>query len=150
MLLRNFRPGDFERLFEIDRSCFDPEIAYSRSELSWYLGRSGAVAIVAEICGAIAGFVVGNCDPRGMAHVITLDVAAASRRKGVGTRLMESLHEEFRMRKSRISILEVSMENAGAIRFYEAQGYERGDVLTGYYNGKTDALRMFRLFPRNS
>jgi ribosomal protein S18 acetylase RimI-like enzyme len=143
------RPCDFERLFEIDQSCFEPEVAYSRSELSWYLRRSGAVARVAEISGQIAGFVVGNSDPRGIAHVVTLDVAAGARRMGVGTRLMEALHDEFSGRKCRISILEVSMENSGAIRFYEGLGYERGDVLAGYYNGRIDALRMFLLFSRH-
>ncbi len=146
--VRNFRAGDFARLLEIDQSCFDPGIAYSRSELSWYIRRAGSVTRVAEIDGQIVGFAVGNAHVRGIAHVITLDVDAAARRKGIGTTLMGSLHEEFRKRESRISILEVSLENAGAIRFYETLGYERGEVLAGYYNGKSDALRMFRLFPR--
>ena len=30
--LRTHNPGDFETLFEIDRVCYEPSIAYSREE----------------------------------------------------------------------------------------------------------------------
>jgi [ribosomal protein S18]-alanine N-acetyltransferase len=148
--VRNYRAGDFELLYRIDQACFDPDIAYSRSELSFYIRRHGAITKVAETGSQIEGFAVGKSDAGGISHVITLDIAAGKRRHGLGTMLMESLHEEFRARKARITVLEVSVLNAGAIRFYETLGYQRGEVLPGYYNGRVDGLRMFRFFPHAS
>ena len=54
-VLRNYRKGDFEVLYAIDRECFDPGIAYSRSELQSFIERKQSFCIVAEVqAGAIA------------------------------------------------------------------------------------------------
>ena len=50
--LRNYQPGDFEALFKIDRQCFDPGIAYSRSELQSHIQRKHSFCIVAEASAA--------------------------------------------------------------------------------------------------
>src|SRR6202049_4504122 len=36
-LIREHRPEDFERLFQIDQAAFVPALAYSRAELQYYL-----------------------------------------------------------------------------------------------------------------
>jgi [ribosomal protein S18]-alanine N-acetyltransferase len=146
--IRGFRRDDLEQLVALDHSCFDPGIAYSRSELAFYVRRPGATTKIAEMEDRIVGFAVGKCDARGIAHVITLDIIAGARRQGIGTLLLRALHDEFVKRHARLSILEVSVENVGAIRFYEGMGYQRGELLPGYYDGRTDAHRMFHLFPR--
>jgi ribosomal protein S18 acetylase RimI-like enzyme len=46
--LRSYVPADFEKLYEIDQACYEPEIAYSRRELRNYLRFPGADCVVAE------------------------------------------------------------------------------------------------------
>src|SRR5580704_7653549 len=45
--LRTHVPEDFETLYQIDRLCYEPEIAYSRRELRDYLQLPGAECVVA-------------------------------------------------------------------------------------------------------
>ena len=54
---RDFRRADFETLWRIDQACFDPQLAYSRLELAFYMRRPGAFTLVAE---AEDGEVSGN------------------------------------------------------------------------------------------
>jgi len=142
--IRSYHPLDFERLYQIDRICFEPDLAYSHSELGFYLRDPRSVVRVAEVSGEIAGFVLGRVEQDSIAHVITLDVAPEARRRGLGTRLMRAIHREFLRCNAEISVLEVSTENTGARRFYERLQYRYAGMLPGYYNGRIDACRMVR------
>ncbi len=46
--LRPYRAADFDRLWQIDQSCFAPGIAYSQMELSGFITRRNAITLVAE------------------------------------------------------------------------------------------------------
>jgi [ribosomal protein S18]-alanine N-acetyltransferase len=46
--LRDYEKRDFGALFQLDRLCFDPSIAYSRPELASFIERRRAFTIVAE------------------------------------------------------------------------------------------------------
>ena len=62
----------------------------------------------------------------------------------VGTRLLESIHDEFRARKLPLVLLEVDTKNIGAQKFYEGLDYQRVELLRGYYKGRRDAYRMVK------
>jgi len=51
--LREFLPGDLEAAYGLDQICFEPGIAYSRSELRGFLARAGSVALIAEDGGTL-------------------------------------------------------------------------------------------------
>jgi ribosomal-protein-alanine N-acetyltransferase len=119
-------------------------MAYSRAELLFFLKHSSSIARVAEITGRIVGFAVGQNGTGAAAHVVTLDVLPEARRRGVGTGLMNALHEEFRKRHASQVMLEVDAGNEAAQRFYHGLGYERMGLLPGYYKGRGDALVMAR------
>ncbi|MGA2991259.1 MAG: N-acetyltransferase [Candidatus Korobacteraceae bacterium] len=53
-VLRNYRQGDFEALYGIDRECFDAGIAYSRRELQSYIERKQSFCIVTEAPAPVA------------------------------------------------------------------------------------------------
>ena len=89
--IRDYRPQDFDELWQLDQSCFAPGIAYSRFELMRYIRRRGAFTLVAEDAkGQITGFAVAECQSlpaqseggkrRSAGHVITLDVRTEARR----------------------------------------------------------------------
>src|ERR1700758_3842262 len=89
-LIRDYRPADFETLWEIDQQCFARGISYSRRELAFYVRRKRGLTLVAELEGKILGFVVVEYDRHAQGHVITIDVLPEARRSGLGSRLMAS------------------------------------------------------------
>ncbi len=139
--IREYRPEDAASLHTIDQLCFPPDIAYSGSELLFYLNHPGSVTLVAERGEKIIGFALGRVQTNHLAHVLTLDVLPEARRQRVGTILMCSLHSEFKKREVSRVVLEVSTRNLAARRLYEALHYRLQGILRGYY-GREDAYRM--------
>src|SRR6266513_1553138 len=104
--LRDYEKRDFDALFQLDRLCFDPSIAYSRPELSSFIEQHRAFTIVAEwderaasassdgaAAGEVrteprpgaaprplAGFVTCHFQRQGYGHIITIDVHPDARR----------------------------------------------------------------------
>ncbi len=142
--IRGFNPVDIHTLHQMDSVCFPADIAYSRAELQFYISHKNSITRIAELENEVVGFTVGRVIDRSTAHVITLDVIQSVRRSKVGSALIESLHREFRNKGARLSFLEVDIGNVAARRFYEAHKYRYVEVLPGYYNGRSDALRMVR------
>jgi ribosomal-protein-alanine N-acetyltransferase len=133
-VVRELLAHDLEEAWALDQSCFEPGIAYSRAEIRSFVRRPGAVALAAERGGRLEGFAIA--ERRGArGHVITIDVAEAARRRGVGRRLFAELFTRLESAGAREIRLEVDVRNAGAIRFYE---------LRGYYGTGLDAYEMVR------
>jgi ribosomal-protein-alanine N-acetyltransferase len=139
---RDYRPTDFDRLCEIDRLCFPPGIAYSPEDISIVLLEPGAFVVVGEAQGAIAGFILARRERAGRAHIITIDVLAEHRRTGLGGLLLQEAHRRLRALGATRVILEVAVENAPAIAFYEKHGYDRLRRLKNYYLDRDDAWQM--------
>lgn len=139
---RDYRRSDLAPMWELDRACFPPGIAYSRAELRAFLSRKTAETIVAEREGRIVAFVLGCRRGRTGGHVITLDVAASARRHGLGRRLLAELERRFRAAGVRRVRLETAVTNAPAIAFYERLGYRKTAHLASYYGPGTHAWRM--------
>jgi ribosomal-protein-alanine N-acetyltransferase len=140
--IRNFRAGDLEVLYEIDQSCFSEDIAFSRTELTFYFNHPESITRVAEGDGRILGFVLARIESPVYAHVLTLDIVPEARRRKIGTSLMGSLHRTLREKGIEAAILEVSTNNVPAQRLYEKLQYQYLGTLSGYYQGREDAYRM--------
>jgi ribosomal protein S18 acetylase RimI-like enzyme len=61
---------------------------------------------------------------------------------------MRAFHKAIGKQGIGISILEVGVGNIPAQRLYEKLGYERIEMLEGYYRGREDAYRMLRREPQ--
>lgn len=158
--VRDFRPADFNTLWAIDQSCFDPEIAYSRYELQVYLRRPGAFTLVAEsgednphfpADAALSksrpvndqstlGFIVAESSRRGIGHIITIDVRPIARRHHIGSTLLAAAENRLRAAKCQAVRLETAVDNASAISFYKRHGYDVIKVIPHYYSNGLDAL----------
>ena len=143
--LRDFRGEDFGTLWEIDQRCFAPGIAYSRRELSSYIHRRGSFTIVAEEVATerskntIAGFIVAEANGK-VGHVISIDVLPASRRAGLGSKLLLTAENRLRSFDCRTVILETAVDNTAALAFYKRQGYSVLRVYPRYYSNGVDAF----------
>jgi ribosomal-protein-alanine N-acetyltransferase len=142
--LRELEPkADLEAAFALDQVCFEPGIAFSRAEIRSFLARPGRVALAAETAGELVGFAIA--ERRGArGHIVTIDVADAVRRRGVGKRLLSALVERLEADGARQVRLEVDVRNASAIRFYERMGFTATRTLRSYYGRGLDGREMVR------
>lgn len=148
--LRDFRPEDFETLWNIDQKCFAPGIAYSRRELSIYIRRRGSFTVVAENTpqtgkatagnSEIVGFIVAEAKSRRIGHIISIDVLPHARRSGVGSKLLAITEERFRADGCRAVLLETAVDNLSALSFYKRHSYSVIKAIPRYYSNGTDAL----------
>ena len=128
VVLREYLEGDLDRIVRLDESCFDEEFRFDRSSMKAYAEAGNAVSLIAEKEGEIVGFVIVHIDRvtagrRG--YVVTLDVAAEYRRRGLAGRMMQAVERLAEADGVQRMELHVFTENDGAIRFYEGLGYER-------------------------
>jgi ribosomal protein S18 acetylase RimI-like enzyme len=139
--LRPFVSRDFDALYTLDRNCYASGIAYSRRELRWYLAQPGAICFVAEANATIAGFILADADPpRG--HIITIDVAEAHRRRGVGTVLIGAAERALAECGVLTVEIETATDNEAGVQFWSVHKYRALGLLPDYYLGRIDAIRM--------
>ena len=151
-ILRSYCEADLEACYALDQVCFSPDIAYTRSELRYFLTRRNAYTIVADQPGnlGLAGFLIANEDKPDRAgvqtaHIVTLDVAPEMRRCGVAAKLMAALEQHYRELHFQRLALEVAANNHAALSFYGKHGFVPGKRLAGYYNGTLDAIAMKKI-----
>jgi ribosomal-protein-alanine N-acetyltransferase len=148
--LREFRREDFDSLWRIDQECFAPGISYSRLELAAYIRLRGAFTMVAEPVGGgnhalapparVLGFIVAQATRRGVGHVLTIDVPSASRRFGIGSKLLTTAEDRLRAAACRSVVLETAVDNASALAFYKRHDYCVVKTIPRYYSNGVDAF----------
>jgi [ribosomal protein S18]-alanine N-acetyltransferase len=144
--LRSYEPHDFAALHRLDQSCFPAGISYSKTTFHYFLTIASADCIVAEDGKRIAGFILTEENPP-LAHIITLDVAEAHRRQGVGTAVLAESEKNLAFRGVRSILLETAIDNEGAVAFWKRHGYRIEAVLKRYYLGRLDAYEMRKILP---
>ena len=152
--IRAYQKADFETLWRIDQSCFEPGLAYSRFELAVYMRRPGSFTLVADTgaprneagngggASQILGFIVAEYRRHKTGHIITIDVVPAARRSGIGSALLQAAEQQMQTGGAMAVDLETPVNNATAIRFYKGAGYFVEKTITGYYSNQLDALVM--------
>jgi [ribosomal protein S18]-alanine N-acetyltransferase len=144
--LRSYEPHDFAALHRLDQSCFPAGISYSKTTLHYFLTIASADCIVAADGKQIAGFILTEENPP-LAHIITLDVAEAHRRQGVGTSVLLESEKNLALRGVKSILLETAIDNEGAVAFWKRHGYRIEAVLKRYYLGRLDAYEMRKILP---
>lgn len=140
--IRVFRPEDFEGLYTIDQACYAPSIAYSRPVLRMFLYGSGTKTFVGAWGEQVVGFVTVEKKAAQRGHIITLDVSASYRRRGIGRGLLET-GEAWLASQGVVSVdLETAVDNPTAIAFWKANGYAIQRRIGRYYSDGTDAFLM--------
>ena len=158
--IRQFEKADFDTLWRIDQACFDPQLAYSRPELAFYMRRPGSFTLVAveddshgaddrrnddktnrKVAEEIVGFIVAEVQ-RKTGHIITIDVVGKARGSGIGSALLQAAENQFVRTGATGADLETPVNNLPAIRFYKEHGYFVEKTVAGYYSGQLDALVM--------
>jgi [ribosomal protein S18]-alanine N-acetyltransferase len=145
--VRKYEPKDFQRLLEIDQSCFVAGIAYSELELRYFLAMPSAISLVGVNDDITLGFVIADRfrprrASRSVGKIITIDVAPEAQHVGLGTLLMNSAEHDLKQAGCDYVSLEVAVDNDAALRFYKKHGYSVLKVLPRYYLDSIDGLLM--------
>src|SRR5580658_6399996 len=142
--LRSYEPHDFTALHRLDQSCFPAGISYSKTTLHYFLTIASADCVVAVDGARLAGFILTEENPP-LAHIITLDVAEAHRRHGVGSALLAESEKNLALRGVRSILLETATNNEAAVAFWQKHGYRIETVLKRYYLGQVNAYEMRKI-----
>ncbi len=135
---------DAAQAYELDQQCFPAGIAYAAEEIAAYMQMPGFHLGCVD-GGILAGMIL-TVGRRGCGHVITVDVDAGWRRRGIGQHLMRAAEDHYRQQGARGMRLEAAVNNAGALAFYARLGYRVVGALSGYYAPDLDALRLEKRF----
>ena len=132
--IRKARPTDFEAVIDLDQVGVAAEKpAYWRGIFDRYVttGREGGFFLVAELDGAVIGFIVAEVrawefgsPPCGW--VFALSVAPQTREMGVGERMLQEICQ--RLKKAGVTTVRtmVDRENKLTLSFFRSQGLRTG------------------------
>jgi ribosomal-protein-alanine N-acetyltransferase len=158
LVLRPYRPADFETLLAIDQNCFSKTIAYGPREMRAYLHGPASHCIVAQVStkdtpgkspGTVAGFILTERDAE-FAHIITLDVSEKFRRHSVGSLLLQAAELEAHARGAHTMYLETATTNKAAIALWKKHGYRENGTIENYYGRGQHAFEMQKQLDRKS
>jgi ribosomal protein S18 acetylase RimI-like enzyme len=133
---------DLGHLRRVEQACF-PQDAWPLLDLMAVLTWPEVIRLKAVIDGQMVGFIAG--DPRrseNMAWIATLGVLPEFRRRGIARALLLACEKLLGTPRLRLC---VRVDNAGAIRLYEQEGYLRVGLWKKYYNNGGDALVMEKI-----
>jgi ribosomal protein S18 acetylase RimI-like enzyme len=116
---------------------------WMEAELAKDLADDSVITLVAELDGAVVGFVSAELEaplpdagrqvahelarPRGTVHVMAVD--EAHRRRGIGTRLLAAAEDALRERGAEVVFLDTHVRNEPGIAMYERRmGYSRRSI----------------------
>lgn len=134
-----------ESLAALHRACFTTPRPWDASEFADLLGSPHIF-----LTGTAEGFALGRAIA-GEAELLTIAVAPAMRRHGIGRRLMADFAKEASNHGTTRVFLEVAADNTAALALYRASGFHEIGQRPGYYHPPTgpaiDALVMQKDLP---
>jgi ribosomal-protein-alanine N-acetyltransferase len=137
------RIADLDVLLAYEQAMFGTEAWSRRSYLDELADTEFRYYLVAE---SPTGEVLGDGGLMTIgetAQILTVGVVPQHRRAGVGKLLVRGLIAEAVRRKATEVLLEVRVDNNGARRLYESEGFDALGIRRGYYDhGRVDAVTM--------
>src|SRR5438128_5169839 len=137
LMIIPFRQEDLASVFELEQLSFtDPYPWWLLAELA---RKNPNTFLVAKLKDRVVGYAIidGSED---YYHLVSIAVHPDFRRTGVATGLLHAL-EECLTNRGPIR-LEVRESNNAAIQFYLKHGFEKRDVVPGYYADGENAIVM--------
>jgi len=142
VMIRSAKAADIPQIMHLERQC--PSAAHWTEQQYKYLFQDpDRLLLVSESQNAdsgISGFLIAHqvAPEWELENVV---ISPTSRRKGLGTRLLQALFTSAREAKSKAIFLEVRESNAPARLLYENAGFQQASRRKAYYfNPEEDAI----------
>lgn len=137
---------DLLEVLSIEKGCFGIH-AWSEEEFLDALRQRNCIAMVAELDGRIAGYVLYLLE-KGRFDLINIAVAPTLHRHGIGSRMIDRLVLKLSGQgRSRIKAVLVE-RNLGGHLFFRSQGFVCSEVMRNYYeNGDAGYLFVLSVPP---
>ncbi|MGB8216710.1 MAG: ribosomal protein S18-alanine N-acetyltransferase [Candidatus Methanoperedens sp.] len=139
IIIRKFKPSDFQWVIDIERKVFDEHDPYLYMQFYETYPES---FVVAEINGFVVGYVTGFMAKEGVGRVFSLAVHPSYQNRGVGGNLLKEIIWILQRFGVTEIILEVRSGNVKARRFYERHGFRQTGIKEKYYNDAENACLM--------
>lgn len=139
--IRSARLSDLEGLVMLENVSFATDKLSRRSFRHWLTTENRAL-LVAEAEGVVTGYILIIYHPgTRLARIYSLAVLPWHRGHGIAKALLIAGEREAREDGRLYLRLEVSVDNAPAIKLYEKLGFQRFGLYRDYYQDHKDALR---------
>jgi [ribosomal protein S18]-alanine N-acetyltransferase len=123
----------------VHEAAFPPGEVWDEAAFTGLLGQPGIFGLLDRRGGLVLARVALD-----EAEILTLAVAPAARRQGLGRALLAAALARARARGVTAMFLEVAAGNMAARTLYAAAGFERVGLRRGYYPDGADALVLRR------
>lgn len=150
--IRLATPADARAIAELSRREIEHGLPWRWTPprvLSALRDRETNVAVALEPQGCVVGFGI-MVYRDATAHLNLLAVDPATRRRGVGAKLLAWLERVAGVAGIERIELEARRSNAAALAFYARHGYVRTGTVAGYYLGVEDAVRLCKQLAQTS
>ncbi|MGC0142856.1 ribosomal protein S18-alanine N-acetyltransferase [Pseudactinotalea sp. Z1732] len=137
-LIRPMVPADLDDVLDLEPVLFGTG-AWNRATYETELAIPGRRYVVVERAGELGGY--AGIDLAEQATIMTVGVAPAHRRRGLGRALTQALLDQAEAAGCAEVHLEVRADDPGAQALYASLGFGPVGRRRGYYQG-TDALTM--------
>jgi ribosomal-protein-alanine acetyltransferase len=135
-------PADLNAIESLENRVFNGD-RLSRRSLREFIRSPRVTLVVADCSGKVAGYaLLAYRKGSPTARLYSIAIEPETTRRGTGRALVESCVKAALKRGCRKLRLEVRVDNAAAIRFYEKLGFQAFGHYGDYYEDGTGALRL--------
>ena len=133
---------DLPTILHIENESFSEP--WTEEDFIRCLRQRNCIGMVAEEEDEIKGFMIYELH-KDRLHLLSLAVAQASRREGVGAAMVDKLTSKLSFERRNRITLDVRETNLDAQLFFRAQGFRATKVLRGFYDDEDAYAMVYRL-----
>ena len=144
IVIRLAKPDEAQSIARMSRDWIEHGLGWSwtAARVSQTIGDGSTNVAVLARDDRLEGFGIMQYLQDDAAHLVLLAVAPVLRHQGNGRQLLCWLEQSAQVAGSTSIALECRSDNINAIAFYQHLGYLQVDTVSGYYEGRVDAVQL--------
>ncbi len=142
MHIRTLVPKDLEDVYQLDKICFAPGIAFPRHVFEYCLSSNDCLNLGVYEADQLYGFIITQARTDDTASILTLEVEQQQRGQGLAEHLIQETEKQLLNSGFKWVNLQVAEDNDPAKNLYRKWGYKEGMRLGDYYGPGMDAIHM--------
>ena len=143
-MIRIAKPDEAQRIARMSRDWIEHGLGWSwtPARVSQAMGERSTNVAVLAMDDRLEGFAIMQYLDDDAAHLVLLAVSPVLRHQGRGKKLLRWLEQSAQAAGSTVVRLECRADNTNALAFYQHLGYHQVGRVSGYYEGRVDAVQL--------